>query len=187
MRQPNLTMTCIWHHCLQISATKPPKMTDFIDLANAHRYLLERILNDEDDDFAKIENDHHTTQQYTYPPQTAANAYVASTPVLSKSAEAELYLLATNFLLCKSHLYLLPFAETTLVTLCAESALITPGTEMDPYLAHGLFLSPHYRRCHGNYYHHGRQNILSRISETWSHRRNSQSTIFVSEETIQGR
>jgi hypothetical protein len=83
-------------------------MADFIDLANAHRHLLQRILNDEDDDFFKIESDHPTTQS-VYPdgstlnsPQTAADAHIASSPVLSKSAEAELYLLATNFLLCES-------------------------------------------------------------------------------------
>jgi hypothetical protein len=84
-------------------------MADFMDLANAHRHLLQRILNDEDDDFFKIENDHPTTTQSVYPdgstlnsPHTAADAYIASSPVLSKSAEAELYLLATNFLLCES-------------------------------------------------------------------------------------
>ena len=81
-------------------------MVDFVDLANGHRYLLGRIL-DADDDFAKIENDYpsQTTttgvQYYENPSQSALDSYIGgSTPVLSKSAEAELYLLATNFLLC---------------------------------------------------------------------------------------
>ena len=82
-------------------------MVDFVDLANGHRYLLERILNT-DDDFAKIENDYPAASTNGYSYETAAQSqsaldssyYTGSTPVLSKSAEAELYLLATNFLLC---------------------------------------------------------------------------------------
>ena len=82
-------------------------MVDFVDLANGHRYLLERIL-DADDDFAKIENDYpsqSTTTSVQYydasQSQSALDSYIGATPVLSKSAKAELYLLATNFLLCK--------------------------------------------------------------------------------------
>lgn len=84
-------------------------MVDFVDLANGHRYLLERILNN-DDDFSKMEDDYPSQQTastngyYDAPPQSQSamdsTFVVGSTPVLSKSAEAELYLLATNFLLC---------------------------------------------------------------------------------------
>lgn len=84
-------------------------MVDFVDLANGHRYLLERML-EADDDFAKMEHDVSLPQQagyYESPPQSAMDSttyMMGSTPVLSKSAEAELYLLATNFLLCAYHL-----------------------------------------------------------------------------------
>ncbi|CAJ1965345.1 unnamed protein product [Cylindrotheca closterium] len=83
-------------------------MVDFVDLANGHRYLLERILGAADDDFAKIENDYPASNGFQYETTTAQSSqsaldsssyYTGSTPVLSKSAEAELYLLATNFLL----------------------------------------------------------------------------------------
>ena len=80
-----------------------------MDLANGHRYLLERML-DTDDDFGRIDNDNPSQStmtsnvQYNGASQTqsAMDSYIGSTPVLSKSAEAELYLLATNFLLCTS-------------------------------------------------------------------------------------
>ena len=77
-------------------------MVDFIDLANGHRQLLQRLLDGGDDDFAKMENEYSyssssnsMTSQQSYGSEGTAPA-----PLLSKSAEAELYLLATNFLLC---------------------------------------------------------------------------------------
>jgi hypothetical protein len=59
---------------------------DFIILANAAQTLLRRqLLEDNNDDFAG------------YGPTAPS----ASRPFMSKSADAELYLLATNFLLCE--------------------------------------------------------------------------------------
>eukprot|EP00934_Nitzschia_sp_Nitz4_P007986 Nitzschia sp. Nitz4//scaffold99_size76975//23002//24863//NITZ4_005570-RA/size76975-snap-gene-0.0-mRNA-1//1//CDS//3329560832//7976//frame0 len=70
-------------------------MFDFLDVASSSRFLLQRALG-EDDDFAKIDS-----YQASGGPAADATAYYAtdSPPLLSKSAEAELYLLATNFLL----------------------------------------------------------------------------------------
>ncbi|VEU38801.1 unnamed protein product [Pseudo-nitzschia multistriata] len=84
-------------------------MADFIELVESSRWLIDRALSSqESDDFLNLE-----TEQY----QAAAPAAVANdnilhalvndestytsestSPFLSKSAEAELYLLATNFL-----------------------------------------------------------------------------------------
>jgi hypothetical protein len=85
-------------------------MVDFIDLAESSRWLIERILSkgdNNDDDFVNLEvsdagggdatrNDgilnsfvYGSSSQQQQPPS----------PFLSKSAEAELYLLCTNFLL----------------------------------------------------------------------------------------
>ena len=91
-------------------------MVDFIDLANSHRWLLQRVLDGggaADDDFAKIETGSDTSssgqsnnaaqQTYYYNYDTVTiNGTTSPAPLLSKSAEAELYLLATNFLLCTS-------------------------------------------------------------------------------------
>ena len=74
-------------------------MVDFIDLANGQRFLLSRILGDEDDDFVKMENVHSSSTldgSVLSQPQQAQLGGASSmgeTPFLSKSAEAELYLL----------------------------------------------------------------------------------------------
>ena len=87
-------------------------MVDFIDLANGHRQLLQRLLDGGDDDFAKMENeysyssssgirnDNSNSNSMTSQQQSYGSEGTAPAPLLSKSAEAELYLLATNFLLC---------------------------------------------------------------------------------------
>jgi hypothetical protein len=83
-------------------------MADFIDIVESSRWLIDRALSASDtDDFVKIETE---TQSIT---ETAAAAtpndnilhalvndepYTSTNPYLSKSAEVELYLLATNFL-----------------------------------------------------------------------------------------
>jgi hypothetical protein len=78
---------------------------DFVNLANGHRYLLQRVL-DGDDDFAKIEYTNDKNIMLISQQQQASGYYdTTSTPILSKSAEAELYLLATNFLLCTYKLF----------------------------------------------------------------------------------
>jgi hypothetical protein len=81
------------------------EMTDFIELASSSRWLLDRVLG-EDDDFAKLEYNEGNNAA-TPPDDSILNSVPYSNetsgpgPFLSKSAEAELYLLATNFLLCK--------------------------------------------------------------------------------------
>jgi len=78
-------------------------MFDFVELATSSHQLLGRVLG-EDDDFAKIERDGGGAEggNDSILQQSASSAfYTDSTPLLSKTAEAELYLLATNFLLCK--------------------------------------------------------------------------------------
>jgi hypothetical protein len=91
-------------------------MFDFLELAQSSRWLLERALNDnnnenDDDDFAKLDhsNDNNNNNNIRVGAGEAAFAADATSyydgaitrPFLSKSSEAELYLLATNFLLCK--------------------------------------------------------------------------------------
>lgn len=83
-------------------------MYDFVDLALTSRQLIDRALA-ADDDFAKIENDTGNNDAGSMGMGTSSSPYYGqaisssdATPFLSKSAEAELYLLATNFLLCKS-------------------------------------------------------------------------------------
>jgi hypothetical protein len=96
-------------------------MVDFVDLAESSRWLLERALGatgrEESDDFVNLELDPNNAGQegsssssggggstgnilYSFY-ETEDGAYTSATtrPLLSKSAEAELYLLATNFLL----------------------------------------------------------------------------------------
>ena len=84
-------------------------MADFIDAVQYSRWLIDRALGKyEDDDFVNLE-----TQQAVAEPTALASAqndnilhalvndessYTATKPFLSKSAEVELYLLATNFL-----------------------------------------------------------------------------------------
>ena len=82
---------------------------DFIALANSHHQLL-RHLNG-DDDFGRIDNDGSRSNSITKPPLslTSEDSYeqlvvAGKEKLLSPSAEAELFLLATNFLLCKFHI-----------------------------------------------------------------------------------
>jgi hypothetical protein len=86
-------------------------MFDFIELVTSSRQLIERALA-EDDDFAKIENDRggnndSILQQNTYSSANENSYYTESAPFFSKTAEAELYLLATNFLLCTFTIFLI--------------------------------------------------------------------------------
>ena len=83
-------------------------MVDFLDVATSSRWIIDRMLGDAgDDDFAQLDTPssssgaiHESGANYY---ADASPAAMASTrPFLSKSAEAELYLLATNFLLCKN-------------------------------------------------------------------------------------
>ena len=79
---------------------------DFVDLANWQSSIIRQLSAAPDDDFSNLEN---------LSPAAAAAATSAGTdptgtldvsrPFFSKTAEAELYLLATNFLLCKSCCY----------------------------------------------------------------------------------
>ncbi|KAG7356408.1 UAA transporter family protein [Nitzschia inconspicua] len=83
-------------------------MVDFVDLAESSRWLLERFLGDANDDFVNLEaadgsgpaavtgiaNDNVLLQTFVY-----EDLNVKTSPFFSKSAEAELYLLCTNFLL----------------------------------------------------------------------------------------
>ena len=78
---------------------------DFLSLADTHRQLL-RYLNG-DDDFGRLENEN--TRGEPAVPLTSEESYEqliveGQEKLLSPSAEAELFLLATNFLLCKSQL-----------------------------------------------------------------------------------
>jgi hypothetical protein len=85
-------------------------MIDFVDLAESSRWLLERFLGDDNDDFVNLEMDSspgssasatntgssdNILQSFVYEDTMNVN----TRPFLSKSAEAELYLLCTNFLL----------------------------------------------------------------------------------------
>jgi hypothetical protein len=89
-------------------------MLDFIDWVTTSQELIHRGLGlaaaagapAVDDDFAKIEEPLGSST--TSAAAAAAGYYPHSetTPFLSKTAEAELYLLATNFLLCESFLVL---------------------------------------------------------------------------------
>ena len=102
---------------------------DFIDLANGldrvTQTLLRHLVQVEttdpagDDDFARIDGEYYHYDQSLSssvpplpPPPVGGGDYfspedlntaveIGNHPFLSKSAEAELYLLATNFLLCK--------------------------------------------------------------------------------------
>lgn len=122
---------------------------DFVDLANGldqvTQTMLRHLTDAGDDDFARIDGEYHhdavpqqTTmyqstavpqqqqqQQQAMPvgdyfsPEDLDAAPIGDHPFLSKSAEAELYLLATNFLLCKLYIYCLIF-----VHLLAFSAIV---------------------------------------------------------------
>lgn len=94
-------------------------MADFIDIVESSRWLIDRVLSsNENDDFVNLESVSTSAAAQQTEIQSAASSntndnilnalvnedntsYTATSPspFLSKSAEAELYLLATNFLL----------------------------------------------------------------------------------------
>lgn len=81
-------------------------MVDFLDLATTSRWMIQRALGEQDDDFSKIDSDANSPDNdsiLTQLQEQSDSTYQSTEtrPFLSKSAEAELYLLATNFLLCK--------------------------------------------------------------------------------------
>ena len=94
-------------------------MADFIDIVESSRWLIDRVLSsNENDDFVNLESvstSAAAAQQTEIQSAASSNtndnilnalvnedniSYTATSPspFLSKSAEAELYLLATNFL-----------------------------------------------------------------------------------------
>ena len=93
-------------------------MADFIDIVETSRWLIDRVLSsNENDDFVNLESVSTSAAAQQTEIQSAASSntndnilnalvnednisYTATSPspFLSKSAEAELYLLATNFL-----------------------------------------------------------------------------------------
>ena len=93
-------------------------MADFIDIVESSRWLIDRVLSsNENDDFVNLESVSTSAAAQQTEIQSAASSttndnilnalvnednisYTATSPspFLSKSAEAELYLLATNFL-----------------------------------------------------------------------------------------
>jgi hypothetical protein len=85
---------------------------DFISLAES-AWQLHRRLSGEDDDFANLSGGGESTASSTGSTHTmGASSYMQDAseslsgasqarPLLSPSAEAELFLLASNFLLCK--------------------------------------------------------------------------------------
>ena len=110
-------------------------MADFIDVVESSRWLIERALGGGDsDDFVNLEIKSGSTAELVAAaavPVEASNdnilhalvndesSYTTASPFLSKSAEIELYLLATNFLVrmscrCRSSLsvclFEIPFA-----------------------------------------------------------------------------
>ena len=94
-------------------------MFDFVEIATSSRRLIARALA-EDDDFTNIENE--VTKATVLDQVTSESfSYTDSPPLLSKTAEAELYLLATNFLLCK-------FVTIPGISLCHFSASHTSMT-----------------------------------------------------------
>mmetsp|Transcript_11640 Transcript_11640/g.29449 ORF Transcript_11640/g.29449 Transcript_11640/m.29449 type:complete len:546 (+) Transcript_11640:87-1724(+) len=84
-------------------------MADFIDIVDSSRWLIERALRTyESDDFVNLETESSPATVAAPPNDSILGALVndessyadpATKPFLSQSAEVELYLLATNFLL----------------------------------------------------------------------------------------
>jgi hypothetical protein len=81
---------------------------DFMDLANWQSSIIRQLSAAPDDDFANLENlsPGEAAGGGYYPVTAGTDSTTGSTldvsrPFFSKTAEAELYLLATNFLLCK--------------------------------------------------------------------------------------
>jgi UAA transporter family len=103
-----------------VNPTVITNMVDFVDLAESSRWLIDRVLRSQDDDFVNLEAASDGATPFEAGAGAAAAAAktsptsdniltsivyedgytaTATLPLLSKSAEAELYLLATNFLL----------------------------------------------------------------------------------------
>jgi hypothetical protein len=84
---------------------------DFMDLANWQSSIIRQLSAAPDDDFSNLENISPAAgvsfDPVGYDPVTAAgtdsplDTLDVSRPFFSQTAEAELYMLATNFLLCK--------------------------------------------------------------------------------------
>lgn len=86
---------------------------DFISFAQSTSFKAVRRYLQEDDDFSQLDTTHgsHTSDSILVMTKEAAalstnDDNLENAPMLSPSAEAELYLLATNFLLCKYKLYI---------------------------------------------------------------------------------
>ena len=79
---------------------------DFMDLANWQSSIIRQLSAAPDDDFSNLENlspgAAATSGGYTASGSDPSGTLDVSRPFFSQTAEAELYLLATNFLLCKS-------------------------------------------------------------------------------------
>jgi hypothetical protein len=97
---------------------------DFISIAESTSLrAMRRLLDEEDDDFAQLDTSHssHTkssqasdsildmTKEAATLTQTDDN--LENAPILSASAEAELFLLATNFLLCEFSIFGVEFLD----------------------------------------------------------------------------
>ncbi len=109
-------------------------MADFIDIVDSSRWLIERALRTyESDDFVNLETESSPATVAAPPNDSILGALVndessyadpATKPFLSQSAEVELYLLATNFLVgffCAS-LCLLRVLQPILFSTCYSLA-----------------------------------------------------------------
>ena len=135
---------------------------DFIDLANDMSAVTQSLLRhltvsqEGDDDFARLDGEYHAAaaQQAVSSAQPQPDGYnyapgdpsvQLKQPLLSPTAEAELYLLATNFLLCKQDIRI----STMPFFLCVVHFSLT------------CFVSCQCRCCHGHYHYNGCQNLFS--------------------------
>jgi hypothetical protein len=103
---------------------------DFISFAQSTSFKAVRRYLQEDDDFSQLDTTHgsHTSDSILVMTKEAAalstnDDNLENAPMLSPSAEAELYLLATNFLLCKYKLYICapPSCQLSVVGRCCET------------------------------------------------------------------
>lgn len=140
---------------------------DFVELANELPKVTQTLLRhltvgSSTDDFARLDGEYEQSREaghqqqpidgsgydYYYTPEEIST--VSSHPFLSKTAEAELYLLATNFLLCKygAVQFWNEPTERRVAIACHWDYFYRP-TNINP-----VFLLPfHYNRCcHGHYY-----------------------------------
>jgi hypothetical protein len=74
---------------------------DFVDLANWQSSIIRQLSAAPDDDFSNLENLSPAEAATAAAGADPTGTLDVSRPFFSKTAEAELYLLATNFLLCK--------------------------------------------------------------------------------------